>query len=72
MVSVRPLEIEGYQHESVPNLFFQAKEKASEHLALLRVALRSGPGHLSKLRNVPSPIQERRTRPSQVNRSTNS
>jgi predicted alpha/beta-hydrolase family hydrolase len=35
MVSVRPLEIEGYQHESVPNLFFQAKEKASEHLALL-------------------------------------
>ncbi len=35
MVSVRPLEIEGYQHEPVPTFFFQAHDKASDHLALL-------------------------------------
>ena len=35
MTSVRPLEIEGYQHEPVPTLFFQAREQASGHLTLL-------------------------------------
>lgn len=35
MVSVRTLEIEGYQHEPIPNSFFQLKEEASEHLALV-------------------------------------
>lgn len=35
MVSVRILEIEGYQHEPIPNRFFQLKEEASDHLALL-------------------------------------
>jgi pimeloyl-ACP methyl ester carboxylesterase len=35
VVSIYPLEIEGYQQEPVPNFFFQANEEASEHLAFL-------------------------------------